>query len=226
MEISRTRKGPTQEKSVVLNRIRAVGLVPILRTPTGADALAVAEILRQAGVTNVEIPLTVPRALEVIAELSRRFGPEMLIGAGTVMDAVSAEKCVKAGATFIISPSIDLGTIAFCNQAGVAIFPGALTPTEIVTAWRAGADMIKVFPCSAMGGAAYIKAIRAPLPDIEMIPTGGVSVETAASFIEAGAVALGVGNDLADVHALHEGRGQLIGERARRYLDIVQESRK
>ncbi len=213
------------EKKSVLAQIRQVGLIPILRTPTAKDALGLAEILRGAALTNVEIPLTVPGALDVIAELVRRFGNDMLVGAGTVLDAAAAESCLKAGASFIISPAVDMGCIAFCREAGLAVFPGALTPTEILGAWRAGADMIKVFPCSALGGAPYLKALRAPLPQIELIPTGGVSLDTAAAFIAAGASALGVGGDLVDIAALHEGRGHVIGDRARRYLEIVREAR-
>jgi 2-dehydro-3-deoxyphosphogluconate aldolase/(4S)-4-hydroxy-2-oxoglutarate aldolase len=209
----------------VVAKIREVGLVPILRTPSADDALEMAEALVAAQLSNLEIPLTVPGGIEVIGELAAKFGDHVLIGAGTVLDRKAAESCVRAGARFIISPSIDLDTIAFCKEAGVAIFPGALTPTEIVTAWRAGADMVKVFPCSAMGGASYIKAVKAPLPDIELMPTGGVSVETAGAFIEAGAAALGVGSDLVDLKALREGRGDVIAARAKVYLELVREAR-
>jgi 2-dehydro-3-deoxyphosphogluconate aldolase/(4S)-4-hydroxy-2-oxoglutarate aldolase len=161
----------------------------------------------------------------VIAQVSRRFGQSMLVGAGTVLDAKSAAACIAAGALFIISPSTELDVITHCNQAGVAVLPGALTPTEIVRAWRAGADMVKVFPCSALGGASYLKAVKAPLPHIELVPTGGVSLETAAAFIKAGAAALGVGGDLVDLEAVRSGNGAVIGERAQKYLAIVKEAR-
>jgi 2-dehydro-3-deoxyphosphogluconate aldolase/(4S)-4-hydroxy-2-oxoglutarate aldolase len=213
------------EKAEVLKRIRQVGLIPILRTPSADDALNMAETLQAAQLSNLEIPLTVPGAVEVIGELVTRFGANMLIGAGTVLDARAAEACVQAGATFIVSPGYDLETIAYCRKAGVAIFPGALTPTEIIAAWKAGADMVKVFPASACGGASYIKAIKAPLPQIEMVPTGGVSVDTAAAFIQAGAAALGVGGDLVDLKALREGRGHVIAERARLYIEVVRQAR-
>ena len=214
------------EKSLVLSRVRAGGLIPVIRTPTAEDALAMSEALQAAAISSLEITLTVPGALEVIRTLARRFGDQLLLGAGTVLDARAAEACVAAGAHFIVSPGLDLETVAFCRKAGVAVFPGALTPTEIITAWKAGADMVKVFPASAVGGASYIKAVKAPLPQIELVPTGGVSVETAAAFIKAGAAALGVGGDLVDLEALRSGRGEVIAERARRYIETVLEARR
>jgi 2-dehydro-3-deoxyphosphogluconate aldolase/(4S)-4-hydroxy-2-oxoglutarate aldolase len=213
------------QKQEVLEGLRRGGLVPVLRAPTAEDALAMVEALHAAGIGAVEITMTVPGAVEVIGQVARRFGHEMLVGAGTVLDAKSAAACIAAGAQFIISPSTELEVIAHCNQAGVAVLPGALTPTEIVRAWRAGADMVKVFPCSALGGASYLKAVKAPLPHIELVPTGGVSLETAAAFIKAGAAALGVGGDLVDIEAVRSGNGAVIGERAKKYLAIVKEAR-
>jgi 2-dehydro-3-deoxyphosphogluconate aldolase/(4S)-4-hydroxy-2-oxoglutarate aldolase len=214
------------DKSEVLDHIRRVGLVPVLRTPSADDALIIGEALHQAGIHTLEIPMTVPGGVEVIAELASRFKGEVVVGAGTVLDTTSAAACVAAGAAFIISPSLELDVIAYCNERDVAVMPGALTPSEVVTAWRAGADMVKIFPCSAMGGASYIKALKAPLPHIEMVPTGGVSLDTAAAFIKAGAAALGVGGDLVDIEAARSGRAEVIGERARRYLEIVAEARR
>ena len=213
------------DKQEVLEKLRAGGLVPVLRAPSAEDALRVSEILADAGLTALEITMTVPGAVAVIATLAKRFGKDLLVGAGTVLDAQAAAACIDAGATFLISPSLELDVIAHCNQAGIAVMPGALTPTEIVKAWRSGADMVKVFPCSAVGGASYIKAIKAPLPQIELVPTGGVSLETAASFIKAGAAALGVGGDLVDVAAVRAGRGEEVAGKARRYLEIVREAR-
>jgi 2-dehydro-3-deoxyphosphogluconate aldolase/(4S)-4-hydroxy-2-oxoglutarate aldolase len=213
------------QKKEVLEGLRRGGLVPVLRAPSAEDALAVSEVLCKAGLNALEITMTVPGAVDVIATLSQRFGPDLLVGAGTVLDAKAAAACIEAGAKFIISPSLELEVIAHCNQAGVAVLPGALTPTEIVKAWRSGADMVKVFPCSAVGGASYLKAVKAPLPQIEMVPTGGVSLETAAAFIKAGAAALGVGGDLVDVAAVRSGRGEEIAAKARRYLEIVSEAR-
>jgi 2-dehydro-3-deoxyphosphogluconate aldolase/(4S)-4-hydroxy-2-oxoglutarate aldolase len=213
------------EKKEVLDRLRSGGLVPVLRAPSAEDAVAVSEVLCTAGLTALEITMTVPGAVDVIAQLARRFGKDLLVGAGTVLDAKSAAACIAAGAVFIISPSLELDVVAHCNQAGVAVMPGALTPTEIVKAWRSGADMVKVFPCSAVGGASYLKAVKAPLPHIELVPTGGVSLETAAAFIKAGAAALGVGGDLVDVAAVKTGRGDEVAAKARRYLEIVKEAR-
>jgi 2-dehydro-3-deoxyphosphogluconate aldolase / (4S)-4-hydroxy-2-oxoglutarate aldolase len=212
-------------KDEVLAGIKRGGLIPVLRTASADDALTIAEELQRAGLTALEIPLTVPGAVEVIAELASRFGPQVLVGAGTVLDTAAAAACVAAGARFIISPSLELEVVEYCNEAEVAVLPGALTPTEILAASRAGADMVKIFPCSAVGGAAYVKAIKAPLPHIEVVPTGGVSLETAAAFIKAGAAALGVGGDLVDIEALRAGKAEVIGARARRYLEIVREAR-
>jgi 2-dehydro-3-deoxyphosphogluconate aldolase / (4S)-4-hydroxy-2-oxoglutarate aldolase len=213
------------QKAEVLEGLRRGGLVPVLRAPTADDALMMVDALHAAGIGAVEITLTVPGAVEVIGKVVERVGTDMLVGAGTVLDARAAAACIAAGARFIISPSTELDVIAHCNQAGVAVLPGALTPTEIVKAHRAGADMVKVFPCSAVGGAAYLKAVKAPLPHIELVPTGGVSLETAAAFIKAGAAALGVGGDLVDLEAVRSGRGAVIGERARKYIEIVREAR-
>jgi 2-dehydro-3-deoxyphosphogluconate aldolase/(4S)-4-hydroxy-2-oxoglutarate aldolase len=212
-------------KSEVLEGLRRGGLVPVLRAPSARDALAISEVLCKAGLGALEITLTVPGAVGVIGTLVKAFGKDLLVGAGTVLDVKTATSCIDAGATFIISPSLELEVVAHCNQAGIAVLPGALTPTEIVKAWRCGADMVKVFPCSAVGGASYLKALKAPLPHIEMVPTGGVSLETAASFIKAGAAALGVGGDLVDVEAVRAGRGAEVAEKARRYLEIVKEAR-
>jgi 2-dehydro-3-deoxyphosphogluconate aldolase/(4S)-4-hydroxy-2-oxoglutarate aldolase len=181
--------------------------------------------IRKGGISIIEIAMTVPNAIRMIQELREVADADTIIGAGTVLDVDTARKCLRAGAQFILSPSIDLPTIAFCNAESVAIMPGALTPTEIVTAWSAGADFVKVFPAGSMGGASYIKALKAPLPQIKMVPTGGVSLKTAAAFIEAGAEALGVGVDLVDISLLREGQDARITERARQFLDIVKQAR-
>jgi 2-dehydro-3-deoxyphosphogluconate aldolase / (4S)-4-hydroxy-2-oxoglutarate aldolase len=213
------------DKAQVLARIREGGLIPIIRTPSADEAVAMAEALVAADITNLELTMTVPGAVEIIAKLVKRFGDRTLVGAGTVLDVASAQACIAAGAAFIISPGLDLPTVAHCRQAGVPVFPGALTPTEIIAAWKGGADMVKVFPCSAVGGAAYIKAVKAPLPQVEMVPTGGVSIDTAPAFIQAGAAALGVGGDLVDLKALREGHGQVIADRARQYIEVVRQAR-
>ncbi len=215
----------TSDKTETLARIRAGILIPIVRVPSAEEALAMSEALVAAAITNLEIPLTVPQGLEVIQKLSQRLGDKVVLGAGTVLDAESARASIAAGARFVVSPGLDVETVAFCRSAGVPVFPGALTPTEVLAAWKAGADMVKIFPASAVGGASYIKALKAPLPQIEMVPTGGVSIDTAAAFIEAGAAALGVGGDLVDLKALREGRGAVISERVNRYLEVLKKAR-
>jgi len=210
----------------VVGRIREVGVVPVVRAASAEEALQVIEAIKAGGVPILEITMTVPRAVSVIEQVIAAYGDEAVVGAGTVLDAETARACILAGAQFVVSPSLDLETIACCRRYGIAVMPGALTPTEVVRAWTAGADFVKVFPAGAMGGASYLKALKAPLPQIELIPTGGVSLKTAADFIKAGASALGVGADLVDTKALREGQAHLITERARQYVEIVRESRK
>lgn len=212
-------------KSEVLKRIRETGLIPVVRAESADQALRAVAALKAGGLDVLEITMTVPGAIEVIRTLTAECGPETLIGAGTVLDPKTAAACIEAGAKFIVSPALNEDTIKFCREQDVAIFPGALTPTEVVRAWQAGADAVKVFPAGAVGGASYLKSLKAPLPQVELIPTGGVSLKTAADFIKAGALALGVGADLVDTQALREGNGALITERARQFLEIVQTTR-
>jgi 2-dehydro-3-deoxyphosphogluconate aldolase/(4S)-4-hydroxy-2-oxoglutarate aldolase len=202
-------------------KIREVGLVPVLRADSEEEALEIAYALEAGGVTVLEVTMTVPGAVDAIRRLANEAGDRILVGAGTVLDPETARACMLAGAQFIVSPSLNVKTIEICRRYSIAVFPGGLTPTEIVTAWEAGADAVKVFPCSAVGGAKYLKAIKAPLPQIELIPTGGVSLATAAEFLEAGAIALGVGGDLVDSKAIRAGKPEVITENARKYLEIV-----
>jgi len=169
--------------------------------------------------------MTVPGAIDLIAEVAKTMGSEVLVGAGTVLDAETAERCIQAGATFIVSPGFDLGTVDRARRAGVLMMAGALTPTEVITAWKAGSDFVKIFPCGAVGGPIYLKALKAPLPQVPMVPTGGVNLETAADFIRAGADALGIGGELVSASALASGETGEITQAARRYLEIVQEAR-
>lgn len=216
---------PAANKTEVLRRIHDDGLVPILRTPTSEDALELADVLREAGLQVLEIPLTVPGALEAIRELAVSFSPDLMVGAGSVLTMEQALAVHEAGARFMVMPVFDAAIIAYCRGNGLACFPGALTPTEIYMAWQAGADAVKVFPASAVGGPSYLKAVKAPLPDIELMPTGGVTLENAAAYIQAGAFALGVGGDLTDVAALRQGQRAQLAERARIYLERVREAR-
>ena len=212
-------------KTDVLQRIRSTGLIPVVRAESAELAMRAVEAIKAGGVDVLEVTMTVPGAIDVIAKLAATFGAEVVIGAGTVLDPDTANKCVQAGAQFIVSPALNEETISFCRRNDVGVFPGALTPTEVVRAWNAGADAVKVFPAGAVGGASYLKALKAPLPQIELVPTGGVSLKTAADFIKAGAMALGVGSDLVDTKALREDRDEVIAERARQFLEIVREAR-
>ena len=207
-------------KAAVLAQLRSIGLVPVLRATSIAEALALAEAIAAGGVTVLEVTMTVPGALEVMRSLVKDR-PDILVGAGTVLDPETARMCILEGAQFVVSPALNPRTIEMCQRYSIAALPGALTPTEIVTAWQCGADVVKVFPASAMGGASYLKSIKAPLPQVELIPTGGVSQSTAHDFLKAGAFALGVGADLVDPRALAEGRASDITANAARYLDIV-----
>jgi 2-dehydro-3-deoxyphosphogluconate aldolase / (4S)-4-hydroxy-2-oxoglutarate aldolase len=203
----------------VLERIRAIGIMPVVRASSADAALEVVDAIRAGGIDVLEITLTVPGAVQVIAELAKRIGGEALIGAGTVLDADAARACVDAGARFIVSPALDIPTIEVCRALGVPIFAGALTPTEILTAWKAGANVVKVFPAGSVGGASYLKSVKAPLPQIELVPTGGVNLKNAADFIAAGAFALGVGADLVS------GTPAEITEKARQYAAAVAAAR-
>ncbi len=212
------------QKSDVLKRMQQTGLVPVLRGSSTEEALAIARAIAAGGVNVLEVTMTVPGALDVIRKLVHEE-PQVLVGAGTVLDPETARICMLEGAQFIVSPATNPATIEMCRRYAVAILPGALTPTEVVAAWQAGADVIKVFPASAMGGARYLKSLKAPLPQVELVPTGGVSVATAREFLEAGAFALGVGADLADPKAIAAGKPHTITETARKYLQAVADFR-
>jgi 2-dehydro-3-deoxyphosphogluconate aldolase / (4S)-4-hydroxy-2-oxoglutarate aldolase len=208
-------------KSEVLKQIKDTGVIPVVRATTADEAMRAIDAIREGGIAVLEITMTVPNAFSVIEQVTTRFGSDALVGAGTVLDAETAKACIGNGAEFIVSPALNMETIAYCREQDVAVIPGALTPTEVVQAWNAGADFVKVFPAGAVGGASYIKALKAPLPYIELVPTGGVSLKTAADFIRAGAAALGVGTDLVDVKA----QASLITERAKQFVQIVREAR-
>ena len=208
-------------KSEVLKQIKDTGVIPVVRATTADEAMRAIDAIREGGISVLEITMTVPNAFSVIEQVTTRFGRDALVGAGTVLDAQTAKSCISAGAEFIVSPVLSLDTIAYCREQDVVVMPGALTPTEVVNAWNAGADFVKVFPAGAVGGPSYLKALKAPLPQIELVPTGGVSLKTAADFIKAGAAALGVGTDLVDVKA----QPALITERAKQFIEIVRQAR-
>jgi 2-dehydro-3-deoxyphosphogluconate aldolase/(4S)-4-hydroxy-2-oxoglutarate aldolase len=213
------------DKTKIMQHMHELGLVPVLRASSAQEAITIADAILAGGVNILEVTMTVPGALRVIEQLANHHGDKLLLGAGTVLDAETARNCLLAGAQFIVSPALDVRTIELCRRYSVPIMPGALTPTEIVTAWQAGADVVKVFPCSALGGAKYLKALQGPLPQIQLIPTGGVSLSTAEEFLAAGAFALGVGGDLVDAKAAREGRTNVITENAQKYVGIVKKFR-
>jgi len=209
----------------VCQYLERVGIVPVVRAPSPELALRAAEALLAGGVSVLEITMTVPNALAVVELLNQRFGERALVGAGTVLDAAQANACLDAGARFIVSPGLDLATVAAVRARDIAILPGALTPTEVMAAAKAGADMVKIFPCSAAGGPSYLRALRGPLPHVKLLPTGGVSLATAHEYIAAGAVALGVGTELVDIALLSAGRDQELTHRAEQFVAVVRAAR-
>lgn len=213
------------DKTQVIQKIEETGLVPVVRASSADEAMRVIDAIKEGGVSVLEITMTVPGAVKVIEEIVAKYGSEATVGAGTVLDPETARACILAGAQFVVSPALNLDTIALCRRYSVPVMPGALTPTEVVTAWQAGADFVKVFPCGSMGGASYIKNLKGPLPHIKFIPTGGVSLKTAADFVKAGSSALGVGTDLVDVKAIRAGEAHVVTERARQFTEIIREAR-
>lgn len=213
------------KKSQIIQKIIDIGVVPVVRASSADEAMRAIEAIKEGGVPILEITMTVPGAVKLMEQVCDRFGDEVLTGAGTVLDPETARACILAGAQFVVSPALNLKTIELCQRYSVPVSPGALTPTEVVTAWQAGADFVKVFPCSAMGGASYIKGLKAPLPQIELIPTGGVNLNTAADFIKAGSSALGIGADLVDLKAIRAGEAHIVTERAKQFSQIVKDAR-
>jgi 2-dehydro-3-deoxyphosphogluconate aldolase / (4S)-4-hydroxy-2-oxoglutarate aldolase len=213
-------------KTQVRQRILEVGIIPVIRASSARDAVIAVEAVAEGGIPIAELTMTVPGAIDVIAHLVRTMGADVVVGAGTVLDAETARQCIEAGAEFIVSPGFDLETVKLARLEGKLVMAGALTPTEVITAWKAGSDFVKIFPCGNVGGAKYIKALKGPLPQVPMIPTGGVNLETAADFIRAGADALGIGGELVSPAALKSGNGPDITKTARRFLAVIAEAQK
>lgn len=213
------------DKQNILSSIIDIGVVPVVRTSSAESAIKAIEAIHRGGIRAAEITMTVPGAIKALEKLADQFGDKIVLGAGTVLDPETARACMLAGAQFFVTPSLRLATIEMARRYSKAIMPGAMTPTEVLTAWEAGADAVKVFPCSAVGGAKYIKALKAPFPQIEMIPTGGVNLETAADFLKAGACAVAVGGELVDAQTIKEGRYEVFEERAKQYLGAVRKAR-
>jgi 2-dehydro-3-deoxyphosphogluconate aldolase / (4S)-4-hydroxy-2-oxoglutarate aldolase len=213
------------DKQQVRDQILAIGVVPVVRAASAAEARLAAQAVCDGGIPIVEITMTVPGAVDVIRELRKSAPATVLIGAGTVLDAEAARRCLDAGAQFLVSPGLNVPTIEFAARSEILMLAGALTPTEVITAWKAGSDFVKVFPCGQVGGAKYIKALKGPLPQIPLVPTGGVNLNTAGEFIEAGAAALGIGGELVQADALKSGKADVIVENARKFVAIVKQAR-
>ena len=209
----------------ILAVITDAALVPVVRTSTSEQAIQAVEAIYNGGVRAAEITMTVPGAVRALEKLADRFGDKILLGAGTVLDAETARICMLAGAEFLVCPSLRPATIEMAKRYSKVVCPGALTPTEVLTAWEAGADAVKVFPCGNVGGAKYIKALKGPFPQIEMIPTGGVNLETVGEFLKAGACAVGVGGELVDAKCMKDGRYDIIEERARQFIAAIAKAR-
>jgi len=213
------------DKQKVRDRIAEIGIVPVVRASSPREARIGADAVCEGGIPIVEITMTVPGAVEVIRELTKSGSSDVLVGAGTVIDVEAARRCLDAGAQFLVSPGLNLQVVKLATTEGKLMMAGALTPTEIMTAWEAGSDFVKVFPCGQVGGPKYIKALKGPLPQVPLIPTGGVNLNTAAEFIEAGAAALGIGGELVRAEALKSNKPELIVENARKFLAIVKQAR-
>ncbi len=211
-------------KHEILERLRSSGALGIIRVQTSSDLVRIAQALREGGLQCLEITMTTPGALEAIAESRERL-PDVLMGAGTVLDAVTARQAILAGAQFLVTPTVEPEVIEVAHRYGVPVIPGAMTPTEILACWEAGADMVKVFPASVLGPG-YIRAVRGPLPQIPLAPTGGITAENAGDFIRAGAALVCAGGWLVDKTALAEGRFEVLTEKASRLIAAVEAARK
>jgi 2-dehydro-3-deoxyphosphogluconate aldolase/(4S)-4-hydroxy-2-oxoglutarate aldolase len=212
------------KKEEVQARIEEIGIVPAVRLSSAEDARFATEAVSHGGIPIVEITMTVPGAIEVISELAKH-SPELILGAGTLFDTETAKRCLDAGATFLTSPGLDLGLVEFAHKQNVVVLAGALTPTEVTMAWKAGSDFVKVFPCSQVGGDTYIKALKRPFPQVRLIAAGGVNQKTAVNFILAGASAIGVGGELIPREAIEMRQADRIHELARRFVGFVKSAR-
>src|SRR3954454_6247273 len=213
------------DKGQILSAILEIGVVPVVRTNSAESAIRAIEAIHRGGVRAAEVTMTVPGAVKALEKLADQFGDSIVLGAGTVLDPETARICMLAGAQFFVTPALNLPTIEIAQRYSKPIMPGALTPTEILAAWQAGADVVKVFPASAMGGAKYIRALKGPFPQIEMIPTGGVNRETTADFLKAGSCSVAGGGELIDAQTIKEGRYEVFEDRARQYLEVVRKTR-
>ena len=213
------------DKQAILSFIRDIGIVPVIRTTSAESAVKAVDAIYRGGIRAAEITMTVPGALRALEKVADQFGDKLVLGAGTVLDPETARACMLAGAEFFVTPSLKPATIEMARRYSKVIMPGALTPTEVLAAWEAGADIVKIFPCGNVGGPKYIKALKGPFPQIEMIPTGGVNLETAGEFLKAGACAVAVGGELVDAQSIKEGRYDVLEQKAQQYLAVIAKAR-
>ena len=209
----------------ILDGIKSVGIVPVVRTSSAETAIKSIQAVYRGGIRAAEITMTVPGAIKALEKLADEFGDTIVLGAGTVLDPETCRACMLAGAQFFVTPALKLSVIEMVRRYSKVIVPGALTPTEVLTAWEAGADAIKIFPANAMGGAKYIKSLKAPFPQIEMIPTGGVNLETTPEFLRAGASAVAAGAELIDERTIQSGKYEIFEERARQFVEAIRKCR-
>jgi 2-dehydro-3-deoxyphosphogluconate aldolase / (4S)-4-hydroxy-2-oxoglutarate aldolase len=213
------------KKHEILELLRNTGVVAVIRTENPADLVSVARALGEGGVKFVEITMTIPGALDIIHDAAAQLkGTDIIIGAGTVLDAPTARAAICAGSQFVVGPGFDFETVRICNTYGVPVMPGAFTPTEIIQAWKAGADAVKIFPAE-VGGPAYLKSIKEPLPQVELMPTKGVDFNTAAAYIKAGAIAVGTGTCLVNKALIAAKDYATINENAKRFIQLVREAK-
>jgi 2-dehydro-3-deoxyphosphogluconate aldolase/(4S)-4-hydroxy-2-oxoglutarate aldolase len=200
-------------------------IIPVIRAQSAEKGVQASEAVFRGGINTIEVAMTVPGAIRVMEKLAEQLAGRVLLGAGTVLDAETARAAILAGAEFILAPSLSHKVIEMAHRYSKVVIPGALTPTEVLTAWEAGADFVKIFPVANVGGPKYIKALKAPLPQIELVPVGGVNLETAADYLRAGAAALGIGSELVDREALAAGRLDVIESNARQFVACVRDAR-
>ncbi len=213
------------DQQAILSAIKDVGVVAIVRTSSAESAIRTVEAIHAGGIRAVEITMTVPGAVGALEKVAARYGDRIVLGAGTVLDPETARIAMLAGAEFFVTPTLKLATVEMVKRYSKIMMPGAMTPTEVLTAWEHGADIVKIFPCGNVGGPKYIKALKAPLPHIEMAPTGGVNLSTTADFLKAGACAVAVGSDLVDKQTIAEGKYEVFTDRARQYVEVVRAAR-
>lgn len=214
-----------QDKASNLKVLLGQGVIPVVRATSAEDAMRIVDAIKEGGINTIEITMTVPDAISVMETVAKKFGDDVLLGAGTVLDAETARVSILAGARFVVSPCLNEDLIKICKRYSKIVIPGAMTPTEILKAWEMGADIVKVFPAGNLGGPSYIKAIKAPLPQILLNPTGGVNLENAGEFIRAGASIISVGAALVDKKAVAEGKFEVLTRKAKEFLEEVRKAR-